>query len=206
MGHLKRCKECGQDKPLNAFQDRRDTKSGKRARCNTCISRSSALRRKMHPEIEKTRRAQRIAARPEWEAWYQMIRRCEKSTHPNYARYGGRGIKVCERWHRFESFIADMGPRPDASHTLDRVNNDGNYEPNNCRWATRKEQAINTSTNRLLTVNGRTLCVMEWSRVSGVSHRTIRSRLRLGMSAQDAVFKPSRTRRDQFAGRGMPRG
>jgi hypothetical protein len=75
-------------------------------------------------------------------------RACENPKHMHFGRYGGRGISVCDRWRRsFADFVADMGPRPDG-HTLDRVNNDGNYEPDNCRWATRKQQSNNRDSAR----------------------------------------------------------
>jgi hypothetical protein len=82
--------------------------------------------------------------RIEYMAWYNLIRRCCDPHHPDFARYGGRGIRVCERWrHDFMAFLADMGPRPSLGHSIDRRDNDGGYEPANCRWATRSEQRRN---------------------------------------------------------------
>jgi hypothetical protein len=86
---------------------------------------------------------------PEYQTWVHMIGRCENPNIERYPRYGGRGIKVCRRWRTsFTNFLADMGRRPSSVHSIDRINNDGNYEPGNCRWATRVEQANNKSNSR----------------------------------------------------------
>lgn len=82
-------------------------------------------------------------ASPEFKAWVDMRQRCGNPFAREYPYYGARGIRVCERWSRYENFLADMGRRPSAKHSIDRINNDGNYEPSNCRWATKSEQARN---------------------------------------------------------------
>lgn len=108
--------------------------------------------------------------------WKAMRERCTKPHHPSYPRYGGRGIKVCDRWNSYANFLADMGPQP-AGLTLDRIDNDGHYEPGNCRWATRKQQAANTSRNVLVTFRGRTECISQWAKELGVGRNTLVARL-----------------------------
>src|SRR4051812_1219565 len=121
-------------------------------------------------------------------SWAAMIDRCRRPSHSAYANYGGRGIRVCARWEAFENFLADMGERPPAG-TIERRDTNGNYEPSNCRWATRKEQGRNRRTNRLLTVGGATKCIAAWSEETGINRTTIRQRLVRGWSAEQALGK-----------------
>ncbi|MDP2271274.1 MAG: hypothetical protein Q8K32_11120 [Archangium sp.] len=88
--------------------------------------------------------ARRDAVTPEYRSWHAMLQRCNDPKHRAFHRYGGRGISVCERWNNLVNFVADMGSRPSGT-SLDRINNDGNYEPGNCRWATAKQQRANQS-------------------------------------------------------------
>jgi hypothetical protein len=119
-----------------------------------------------------------------------MLERCLYETHKSFANYGGRGIKVCDSWREFANFIADVGPRPTPKHQIDRYpDNDGNYEPSNCRWATATEQQNNRRSNRRITINGQTKTVYEWSLLSGVSARIIRSRLYSGKTPAQAIEK-----------------
>lgn len=98
----------------------------------------------------------------------------------SYQNYGGRGIRVCERWDDFAVFFADMGPRPSPQHTIERIDNDGDYEPSNCRWATRKEQAQNRRTAVYLESDGLRLSISEWSRRTGMPFNRIWWRLNHG--------------------------
>jgi len=84
-----------------------------------------------------------LSKTPEYRAWASMVQRCTNPNNARYDRYGGRGISICVRWNKFENFLADMGPRPTKGHSVDRKDNEGNYEPGNCRWATRSEQQNN---------------------------------------------------------------
>ena len=102
-----------------------------------------------------------------------MRRRCNEPSHPQYKYYGGRGIKVCERWLKFENFLADMGERPDGT-TVDRIDGSKDYEPGNCRWATQAEQMNNTS--RSVSYQGKTL--KQWSQELGIKYHTLTYRLR----------------------------
>ena len=103
----------------------------------------------------------RNKAHPEYTVWGNMRDRCNRPANKQFHNYGGRGIRVCERWDSFPAFLEDMGPRPSPEHEIDRIDNDGDYEPNNCRWATPAEPRRNKRTNRLLTVNGETLTVTD---------------------------------------------
>lgn len=115
---------------------------------------------------------------PEYRSWEAMRARCERPTDHKYPDYGARGIRVCERWSAsFESFLADVGLKPSRSHTIDRIDNDGHYEPGNVRWATPKEQARNRRSSRLITLADQTRTLAEWSEVTGLKRETIQRRL-----------------------------
>ena len=126
---------------------------------------------------------------PTHNSWVQMRARCNSTTHHAYARYGGRGITVCERWEDFRNFLEDMGERPTGT-TLDRMDNDADYRPGNCRWATKKEQSNNTATNHLLHFDGKSLTIAQWSRELGVDHALIRKRLSHNWSTERALTTP----------------
>lgn len=132
---------------------------------------------------------------PTYQGWKSMLQRCCNRSNPAWGRYGGRGIAVCKRWRNsFQSFAQDMGDRPEGT-TLDRINNDGDYEPGNCRWATHSEQARNKRNNSLLTIDGVTRCIPEWADISGIHAKTIWSRVNYyGWDDKSAVFKPARQR------------
>ncbi len=123
--------------------------------------------------------AGRSGETPEYSAWRNMKDRCLNPHCACYARYGGRGIAICQEWlHSFEAFFAYVGLKPTPSHTLDRYpNNNGNYEPGNVRWATRGEQASNRRSARILTINGEERSLSEWARISGIPLSTLFNRI-----------------------------
>ena len=125
----------------------------------------------------------------EYRTWAAMRKRCGDTRHKSYPRYGGRGVTVCARWLTdFTVFLADMGLRPTPQHSLDRIDNNGNYAPTNCRWATKREQAENRRDNHLITAFGRTQPLSVWAREVGtIRPSTIRNRLRRGLSPEDAL-------------------
>jgi len=132
---------------------------------------------------------------PDYKIWKTMTQRCFNSKQAMYKHYGGKGILVCDKWLTFENFIADMGPRPSTKHSIERRNNDGNYEPSNCYWTTSKEQANNRSTNCLVTYQGDTKTLTQWCEELNlpVARKAIWHRLvKLGWSPEKAFTEPSR--------------
>ncbi len=123
--------------------------------------------------------------------WIGMRQRCFNKRYWAYSYYGGRGITVCTRWDSFEAFLEDIGERPDGG-TLERIDNNGNYEPINCRWATRREQVCNRRNNHLLTHKGITQCLADWALEIGINASTIHSRLRAGWTVDAALEEPLR--------------
>lgn len=129
---------------------------------------------------------------PEYYSWSSMLSRCNNPKFIHYPDYGGRGITVCERWHSFENFLSDMGPRPDGTSLERRQVNEG-YSPNNCEWATRKRQSNNTRGNTFLEYDGKRQTIAEWAEETGISYNTIIARIhRLKWSAEKALTTPPR--------------
>jgi hypothetical protein len=151
-----------------------------------CLFREGAAQRARE---RNTRHGRRFT--PEYVVWRNMIDRCHLPTHFAYGNYGARGIQVCPAWREsFTAFFADMGERPSSRHTLDRIDNNGPYEPGNCRWATSKQQAVNRRTNRTITFQGETLTYSQWSQKTGLPKDLIRRRFLAGWSAEDCLTRP----------------
>lgn len=122
--------------------------------------------------------------------WQAMRTRCGNPNSPSYDRYGGRGIRVCERWSSFQNFYEDMGDPPDGA-SIERADNNGPYCLENCRWATKLEQANNTSANVIITYDGRSMTRSQWERELGLGKTTLRGRLNSGKTLEQAM-KPIR--------------
>lgn len=129
---------------------------------------------------------------PEYIAWKAMKQRCYDKKSINYMNYGGRGITVCDRWlHDYSAFLADVGMKPTPVHSLDRIENNGNYESGNCKWSTRAEQRRNNRQGvHPVTINGITRIICDWAKISGVPEETISARLRHGWDPERAVCCP----------------
>ena len=121
-----------------------------------------------------------------YEIYKSMKSRCYNKNEKCYHVYGGRGIVVCDRWlSSVKLFAEDMGPRPSPSHSIDRIDNDGNYEPGNCRWATKKEQSNNNSRNHRIDFMGLNMTIQQWSEYTGIKRATIHSRIKRGCSLEE---------------------
>lgn len=129
---------------------------------------------------------------PEWKVWTDMLRRCEKPARKAYKHYGARGIKVCERWHDFTNFVADMGPRMPGM-SLERKDVNGDYEPGNCIWIPLNEQSKNTRRTVRVKVNGNSMCLADACRTIGVSRSRTQDRIKkLGWTFDKAVTEPKK--------------
>lgn len=180
---LCRC-DCGTTRTVPAVRLRR-------GKSNSC----GCLRRERQTKHGAAARAN--GADITYRAWSAMIYRCHNESSPNYPDYGGRGIQVCERWRNsFHAFVADVGRRPSQDYSIDRFpDNNGNYEPGNCRWATHTQQQRNKRSNKLIEYAGEIHCVADWAERVGLPVRCLALRLRKGWDVGRALTTP-RTIRD----------
>lgn len=161
--------------------------TGKQVSCGCYLKECNSTRFRTHGESRNRT--------VEYDTWAHMIRRCHTPTTKNYERYGGRGIVVCDRWrYSYEAFLADMGRRPSAKHSLDRTDNNGNYEPSNCQWVTAKEQCNNTCRNHHVTFQGRTQTIAQWERELGLTRNLLRSRIGSGWPVTEAFTLPKKAK------------
>ena len=157
--------ECGVIKSVGLS----DLRSGHTRSCG-CLRRELTRRNHLTHGLSKT---------PEFKIWTGMKKRCNKPDEENYHNYGGRGIAVCDRWlNSFSAFIEDMGPRPTSEHSIERENNNGNYCPENCVWATWKDQMRNTRRNRVITLDGVAMPLVKWAENLGMKDSGLSARLK----------------------------
>jgi len=150
----------------------------------------------MREQVSCSNKTHGLTKTPEYKAWISIKSRCYASKTDSYMRYGGRGIRVCKRWlHSFEHFLEDIGERPNKSHSIDRINNDGDYAPDNCRWATTHEQNNNKSNTYIIKLGCRAHSRSEWSIITGINYNTICSRLKAGWPIERALTTPVRKKR-----------
>ena len=142
--------------------------------------------------ISKVNVTHRLSKAAEYKIWKGIRTRCFNKEVKSFKNYGGRGITVDERWSSFEAFFSDMGPRPSPEHSIERINNEGNYGPENCRWANVKEQANNRRSSHFITFNGITLTVTQWGEKLGFRNGTLSRRLMLGWPVEKALTTPVR--------------
>ena len=193
----KRCKRCGHPQRSGdteaGVSGTRDAEERRRRRPSTARQDRGEYTKRRQP---RHGHARRDWLSPEYRAWRSMRQRCSNPKRRDWPNYGGRGIRVCDRWNAsFAAFLADIGPCPSAGHTLDRhPNKDGDYAPGNVRWATRTQQNRNKRTNRLIAHDGHTLTLAEWAERTGIGLNTIRKRLKHGWSTADAMTTPPRRR------------
>jgi len=132
-----------------------------------------------------------------YRAWVNIRTRTTNPKHESYVRYGARGITVCPRWSVFNTFYADMGDPPSRNHSLGRINNDGDYAPDNCQWETKREQSFNRRTNRLVTINGTTRPLKQWTDEMGLNYAKILMRLKIGWTTDEALELVPRKKSDR---------
>ncbi len=134
--------------------------------------------------------------RPEYYIWSSMKYRCQNPKDKRFLSYGGRGIQVCTKWKQsFQTFFEDMGPRPSKDYSINRIDNDGDYTPSNCEWATSREQSRNTIKTRIISYQGKTQCLKDWAKELSLNYDTTISRLNVGYSVKEAFTKQRYERR-----------
>lgn len=174
------CKcDCGNEKHIRAG----DLRSGRAKSCGCMIKSAVTKRNTTHGHALTGK------CTTEFRAWTGMLSRCYNSNRERYKNYGGRGITVCDRWlTSFENFYSDLGPKPSPQYSLDRIDNNGNYEPSNCHWATKEQQARNKSNTTLLEWEGKQVKLLELCESFGVKIATVRERLTAGWPIKKALL------------------
>ena len=166
--------DCGKTKEINTYSLRH----GRTQSCG-CLHAENCRARSTHGQ----------SGTKIYRLWSMMLDRCNNPKSTFYSHYGERGIKVCSRWNVFENFYTDMGERP-AGKSLDRIDNDKNYSPENCKWSTYREQNNNRRTNRMLTYQGKTQTLQQWSEELGLKYNTLQTRVQRGWPDHRVLGEP----------------
>ena len=189
---MKTCRHCKHALDASRFYADASRTDGLSRLCRPCTLVERAKFRAANREKLRTQASEDRRTHPESGCYRQMIERCSNERHHCWANYGGRGIRVCERWlSSFDDFLADVGPRPSLQHSLDRIDVNGNSEPGNVRWATATVQMRNMRRNRVLELNGRRQTLSAWAEELGVNSSLIKDRVdRLGWPVDRALTTP----------------
>lgn len=149
--------------------------------------------------IKKLRTTHGKTGTPEYRTWTRIIERCSNPNNHNFTNYGGRGIRVCKQWSKFENFLKDMRSRPSKDHSIDRINTNGDYCPSNCRWATNIQQQNNKRNNKYITISGTKLTQAQWERKNKLSHGAICLRISHGWTPEEAAMTPMDKSKQRFS-------
>lgn len=172
--------------------DSGNLRNGNTRWCSLCASKFKSSHRRKHGHSQHA--DGRNKATKEYSTWSGMKGRCLNKKDTRYFDYGGRGISICREWiDSFESFLSDMGVAPSADHQIDRIDNNGNYEPDNCKWASRTENSNNKRNNYNLTINGETKTLANWEKFSGINQSTIKRRVTREWSSDKLLLPVSGT-------------
>lgn len=173
--------DCGTTKKVNGC----NLRNGESMSCGCLVVDTQRSRLTTHGESKNDKQT------PEYRTWSDIFGRCLNPKNRSFGNYGGRGIGICDKWRSYDEFLSDMGRRPTAKHTLDRKNNSKGYGPDNCRWATKAQQSQNMRSNRMMTLDGKTLCVAEWAEITGIKIGVIRGRLNRGWDDEKSLTTPT---------------
>lgn len=183
-GHSKRMIKCICDCGTVKVIRFEELRSGITKSCG-CYSRNEASKRAKERNTKHG-----MYNTPEYNTWVSMKKRCLNKTHKSYKNYGGRGISICSEWiDSFDNFIKDMGFRPSLKHSLDRIDNNSNYNILNCRWATKTEQCRNRRSNILIEYKGESKCLQEWANELGFSWQKLYYRIFIAKYDIETAFK-----------------
>lgn len=141
-------------------------------------------------KLGRSRRTVASSNKLEWNSWRAMRARCSNPSYVRYDRYGGRGIKVCERWNEFGNFLEDMGRKPAANYSIDRIDSDGDYTPENCRWANQSTQVRNSERSKKITYKGATKPLADFAEQFGIPHEVVYKRIWRGWTPSRAIETP----------------